>query len=240
MSDAVQDFVARQPQINKRRRILHPMLRAVGTLLCKVEVSGLEHVPDCDPAILMMNHISTVDPIVFTGIIQNRYVISMAKAETLENGFLRQIVKLWGNFVIRRGEVDREALKNAIDLLKNNQLVLMAPEGTRNPDGLKAAHSGITYIAHKTNAVILPAAISGAQDWSKRLKRFKRAYARVNIGRPFRFRLPEGQRLTRPAREQMTQEAMYQLSAAFPDEYANLRGVYSDLSQATTDYLEFI
>ncbi|MDQ7027726.1 MAG: lysophospholipid acyltransferase family protein [Anaerolineae bacterium] len=241
MSDAVADFVARQPQINKRRRILRPMLRAVGSLVCKVEVTGLEHVPDCQtPTILMMNHISTIDPIVFTAIIENRYVISMAKAETLENWFLRRIVQLWGNFVIRRGEVDREALNNAIDLLKNQQLVLIAPEGTRNPEGLEAAYSGIAYIAHKSNAIILPAAISGAQDWSKRLTRFKRAYARVNIGRPFRFRLPEGKRLTRPIREQMTQEAMYQLATAFPDEYATLRGVYSDLSQATTDYLEFV
>jgi 1-acyl-sn-glycerol-3-phosphate acyltransferase len=240
MSDAVQDFVARQPQINKRRRILHPMLRFVGTYLCKVEVTGLEHVPTTEPAILMMNHISTIDPIVFTGIIQNRYVISMAKAETMENGFLRRIVQLWGNFVIRRGEVDREALNNAIDLLNHHQLVLIAPEGTRNPDGLEPAHSGIAYIAHKTNAIVIPAAIAGAQDWRKRLKQLKRAYARVNIGRPFRLCLPEGERMSRPIREQMTQEAMYQLAAAIPDEYASLRGVYSDLSQVTTKYLEFV
>lgn len=240
MTDAVQDFVARQPRINQRRRILHPMLWAVGSLFCRVEATGLECVPDTGAAIVMMNHISTIDPAICTAIIQNRYVISMAKAETLENGFLRGLVRLWGNFVIRRGEVDREALNNAIDLLNHNQLVLIAPEGTRNPQGLEQAYSGIAYIAHKTNAMILPTAICGAQTWSQRLKRFQRAYARINIGRPFRFRLPEGERLTRPIREQMTQEAMYQLAAAMPDEYAYQRGVYSDLSRATTDYLEFV
>jgi hypothetical protein len=38
----------------------------------------------------------------------------------------------------------------------------------------------------------------------------------------------------------MTQEAMYQLAAAFPEEYAHLRGVYSDVTRATTKYLEFV
>jgi 1-acyl-sn-glycerol-3-phosphate acyltransferase len=240
MTDAVQDFVARQPTLNQRRRILRPMLRAFGTLFVEVEATGLECIPDTGAAIVMMNHISTIDPAICTALIQNRYVISMAKAETLDNWFLHGLVRLWGNFVVRRGEVDREALNNAIDLLNHDQLVLIAPEGTRNPQGLEQAYSGIAYIAHKTNAVILPTAICGAQTWSQRIKRLQRAYARVNIGRPFRFRLPEGERLTRPIRDQITQEAMYQLAAAMPDEYAYQRGVYSDLSQATTEYLEFI
>ena len=240
MTDAVQDFVARQPHINKRRRILHPMLHGLKSLIIKTDITGLENIPDTGATILMMNHVSAIDPGILTAIIKNRYVISMAKAETLDHWFLRGLVHLWGNFVIKRGEVDRIALNNAIDLLNYNQLVLMAPEGTRNPDGLEYAKSGIAYIAYKTNAIIVPTAICGIQSWSKRLIRFRRAYARINIGQPFRFRLSDNQRLTRPIREQMTQEAMYRLATAIPDEYASQRGVYSELKLATKQYLDFL
>lgn len=240
MTTAVQEFVARQERINQRRRILHPMLRALGSLLVQVEVTGLEHVPPSGATLLMMNHISFIDPIVFTGVVPHRYVISMAKSETLDGWFSRGIVRLWGNFVVNRSTVDRAALHNAIELLKSEQLVLIAPEGTRNPQGLQAPKSGVVYIANKANAVIVPAAICGAQDWVKRLRSARRAYARVHFGRPFRFRLPPGERLTRPVREQMIREAMYQLALAMPDEYAEQRGLFRDVQHATTQYLEFL
>ena len=240
MTTEVETFVANQSRINKRRRILRPALRAVGGLLCEIDVTGLEYVPDDGAAILMMNHISFIDPIIFTGLIRNRFVVSMAKAETLEHWFIKRIVQLWGNFVVKRDEIDRMALTQAMELLNHNNFVLIAPEGTRNPDGLEEPKSGTAYIAYKTDAIIVPATVSGAQDWAKRLKRFKRAYANVNIGRPFRLRLREGERLTRPIREQMMREAMYQLARTIPDEYAEQRGRYHDLDCATTDYLEFI
>lgn len=240
MTTEVETFVATQSRINRRRRILRPALRAVGGLLCDIDVTGLEHVPDDGAAILMMNHISFIDPILFTGLIRNRFVVSMAKAETLEHWFSRFIVKLWGNFVVKRDEVDRTALTQAMGLLKHNNLVLIAPEGTRNPDGLEEPKSGTAYIAYKTDAIIVPATVSGAQDWAQRLKRFKRAYASVNIGRPFRLRVKDGQRLTRSIRDQMMREAMCQLAMTIPDEYAAQRGKYQDLDLATTKYIDFI
>lgn len=240
MTTEVQTFVANQIRINQRRRILRPALRAVGGLLCKIEVTGLEHVPDDGAAILMMNHISFIDPILFTGLIRNRFVISMAKAETLDHWFLRRIVALWGNFVVKRGTVDRMALNQAIELLNHNNLVLIAPEGTRNPDGLEEVRSGTAYIAYKTDAIIIPASVSGAQDWGKHLMRFRRAYASVNIGQPFRLQLPEGERLNRVVRDTMMQEAMYQLAKTIPDKYATQRGIYSNLDNATTNYLQFV
>lgn len=232
-------YVARQPTIDKRRRVLRPMMRGLGGVLCKVDITGRENIPDSGAVILMTNHISFIDPIVYSALVQNRFVISMAKVETLENTFFRQIVRLWGNFVVNRDEIDRTALTIAMELLNNERCVLIAPEGTRNPQGLQAAKSGTAYIAYKTKATILPAAICGAQDWYDRLRRFQRAYARVHFGKPFHLTLPEGERFTRSAREQMMRECMYRLAHTIPDAYADHRGVYDDLTQATTRYIAF-
>lgn len=240
MSTATQEFVSEQLKLNNRRQKLHPILRRLVPLFAKVEVCGLENLPATGSTLMMGNHVSLIDPILFTAVVESRYVISMAKAETLDNPIERTGLRIWGNFVINRGEVDRKALNNTIELLKSGQLVWIAPEGTRNPDGMEEAKSGVSYIAHKANAIIVPSVIYGPQTWAKRLKSLRRAEAKIIFGKPFRFRIPEGERLSRQVREQMMTEAMYQVALTMPEEYAFQRGFYSDIDNATTKYLEFI
>jgi 1-acyl-sn-glycerol-3-phosphate acyltransferase len=232
-------FIERQPRLDRRRRVLRPMLRVLGGLLCRVDVHNLEHIPDHAPTVLLINHISFIDPIVLTAVVTRRYVISMAKAETLNHWFVGRIVRLWGNFVVRRDEIDRIALNTAIELLKAGHLVLIAAEGTRNPDGLGLGKSGAAFIAHKSNAVVVPTAIVGAETWAHDLRRLQRASVQVRFGQPFRFHTPQT-RLNRAMREQMITEAMYQIARQIPDSHAHLRGHYVDLDQATSEYLRFI
>lgn len=240
MTEVMSEFLAEQLALNKRREKLHPALRRLVPLFAKLEIYGLENLPDSGPTLMMGNHVSLIDPIFFTAAVKSRFVISMAKAETLDNPIQRLGLRIWGNFVINRGEVDRVALKNTIDLIKNEQLVWIAPEGTRNPDGLGEARSGVAYIAHKSNAVIVPSAICGPQTWVKHLTRFKRIQAKIFFGKSFRFCLPADERLSRDVRDRMIREAMYQLALTIPDEYAFQRGFYSDIENATTKYLKFL
>jgi 1-acyl-sn-glycerol-3-phosphate acyltransferase len=237
---SVQEYITQQARYNNRRRILRPMLQTIINMFSKIEVRGLEHIPDSGSTMLMGNHISYMDPPVLTAKVENRYLISMAKAEALDNVFNGSMLRLWGNFVVNRGEVDRKALTNAIELLNNDYLLWIAAEGTRNPDGMEEAKSGIVYIANKANALVIPTAICGIHTWASQLARFTRVRGIITFGRPFRFRVPKGKRLSREIREQMTREAMYQVALAMPDEYADHRGVYWDIEKATTEYLEFV
>jgi len=240
MKQTVQAYLANQERLNKRRRILRPMMRALGAFVFEVDVTGLENIPKTGASILMINHISIIDPAVLTALVKDRFVISMAKIETLDEWFARTMLRLWGNFTIRRGEVDRRALNSAVELLKHEHLLLIAPEGTRTPEGLREAKNGLAYIAYKTDAIIVPTAVCGAQDWSQRLKSFRRAYVNVSFGKPFRLKLAPNQALTRPIRKAMMREAMYQLALTIPEAYAWQRGFYHDVENATSTYLEFV
>lgn len=242
MSDtlSVEEFIAKQPEYDKKRRFMHPILRAVLRLVCQIEVSGLENVPASGSTILMMNHISWLDPIVVTCAVTSRYVISMSKPENFENPLFAFILNQWGGYTINRGELDRKALTQTIELMKSGQLVLMAPEGHRHPEGLAPAKDGLTYVTTKAAAVVVPVTVSGAQDWKKRLKHFRRMYTRVNFGKPFKFKTEGRSRIPREELHLMMQEAMYQLALAIPEEYAPFRGAYKDIENATTKYIEFI
>ena len=94
--------------------------------------------------------------------------------------FIAPFVKWWGSFSINRGEIDRKALMHSIELLKSGQLILIAPEGTRHPEGLSQPKDGFAFIATKADAVIIPTAISGAVDWQDAFK-LKRPRINVNF-----------------------------------------------------------
>jgi len=239
LSTSVQQYVAQQPRLAWRRRLLRSLIRTLGfKVLWNVEVTGTENVPDSGPSIIMMNHISLIDPILCMGAVTNRFVIPMTKVENLRNPLFSPFVRWWGAYSINRGEIDRKALVNSIELIKSGQLILIAPEGTRHPEGLAEAKDGLAFVATKANAVIIPTAISGAIDWSKKMLRFQRPRINVNFGRPFKFKSDSDGRVPREALSVMSHEAMYQLSMAVKDE--SKRGFYSDLSKATTQYIEFI
>ena len=55
------------------------------------------------------------------------------------------------------------------------------------------------------------------------------------VGQPFYLQM-EGVKVRRKARQQMTDEIMYQLAALLPPAY---RGHYADLAAATETYLRF-
>jgi 1-acyl-sn-glycerol-3-phosphate acyltransferase len=237
MTASVQEFVAMQPKFAWRRRLMRGLIDVVFHIIFRWEITGLENIPNSGSSLLMMNHITLLDPILCMGAVKNRFVIPMTKVENLENPLTAPFVRWWGSYSINRGEIDRKALMNSIELLKSGQLILIAPEGHRHPEGLSQPKDGFAYIATKADAVIIPATINGAVGWQSAF-RLARPKIRVNFGKPFKFKTGPNGRVSREDLTPMMDEAMYQMAMAVTDE--TRRGVYSDLSKATTDHLEFV
>jgi 1-acyl-sn-glycerol-3-phosphate acyltransferase len=73
-------------------------------------------------------------------------------------------------------------------------VVLIMPEGTRSYDGVLARpRPGVSMLATRTGAPILPIGVSGTDRLLRRGQRLPRVGARVSlrVGRPFHLRLPE-------------------------------------------------
>ena len=217
------------------RRLLNFFLRIAFKLLLNLEVVGLENVPLEGPLILMINHTNLIDPAMAGGVMP-REIVAMSKIENFRDPILGIIVRLYGAFPVRRGEVDLQATRRALEILHNGEVLLMAPEGTRSKEcRLQPGHDGMTFLALHANAPTLPMAITGGKDLVSNLKRLRRTDVKVVIGKPFRFR-SSGKKVKRDVLHQMTEEAMYQLAAILPPEY---RGVYSDLDSAAERFLIF-
>lgn len=238
MTQEVQNYVQRQDRVAWRRRWMKILLRPLAfSVLWDVEVRGLENIPQSGATILMMNHITAIDPIIVMGIVRDRHVIAMSKVENRQHPLLKYFLMYWDTFTVNRDIVDRNALQIPIELLKRGHIVLIAPEGTRNPQGLGEAKNGLSYIASKTNATIIPTAISYAQGWDHSLKRGQRHHFKLSFGKPFRFALSEGGS-ARQDLQTFTTQAMYQLAQTVDD--PNARGIYANWADAPSDKIIFL
>ena len=63
LSASVQEFVAMQPKFAWRRRFLRGLINVVFNIIFRMEITGLENVPAEGSSLLMMNHITLLDPI---------------------------------------------------------------------------------------------------------------------------------------------------------------------------------
>jgi 1-acyl-sn-glycerol-3-phosphate acyltransferase len=98
-------------------------------------------------------------------LLPGRQLRFMAKAE-LFNPVLTPILNAGGAFKVRRGEGDVDAMRTAAELVREGEIVVMFPEGTRQRKGLvkrhtARPHTGAARIALAADVPLVPAAIGG-------------------------------------------------------------------------------
>jgi 1-acyl-sn-glycerol-3-phosphate acyltransferase len=221
-----------------RRRFLRLLLKGIAfTILIRlVKVEGLDHLPKRGPAILLINHIAFVDPIVIIHVVP-RNIVPLAKIEVYDYPIIGIFPRLWGVIPVRREEVDRRAIQNALGVLRAGEIVLVAPEGTRGTE-LQQGKEGIAYLASRSGAPIVPVMLEGTPDFPTLpiTEKWRKGGVKVKFGQPFRYR-SDLKKANRDQLRLMTDEAMYVLASILPEQR---RGVYADLSRATQETIQWL
>ncbi len=212
------------------------VLRFILFVICNVNKKALKAVPHQGPMILIGNHVNFLDAPVGWTYLYPRKIISLVKKETFETLFLRFLFNTWGSIPVDRGTADFKALNKAINVLNQGHFFAIAPEGTRTNDGrLIQAHTGVVVIALKSKAPIMPIVQYGGEKFSENIKKLRRTKITMQVGSPFMI-CPSSTYPDKEERQLIADEIMYQMAELLPAEY---RGYYSDLSKATTNYLNF-
>jgi 1-acyl-sn-glycerol-3-phosphate acyltransferase len=216
--------------------IVNFTLRGISRTICELDDTELKRIPAEGPLILAGNHVNFLDAPILLSHLQPRKVVPLAKVETWHNPVIGLLFNQWGSIPIRRGEADMGAFRESLRVLKEGKILVIAPEGTRSGDGrLQKGQPGIVPLAVKSGAPILPIASFGSEVFWHKVRGFSRTPFTIRVGKPFHLKF-SGPLPSRDEREQMTAEIMYQIAALLPPEY---RGYYSDLENATQDYLVF-
>jgi 1-acyl-sn-glycerol-3-phosphate acyltransferase len=207
------------------RWVVLPLLR----LGLRMRVFGLKNVPKRGGALVICNHLDWWDPILLMAAMP-RPILWMAKSEFMKWPVINRIALFAGAFPVERGKPDRSALRHAQGLLDDGLLVGMFPEGTRSQTGgLKEPFSGVSLVAARSGAPILPCALIGTDmlpmSGTPKDQR-PRGYPKVTaiVGEPFRLDTvrPDGGKYGVDA---LTDAMMIEIARLLPPEY---RGLYAD------------
>ncbi len=207
---------------------LYALVRATARillqLLTRTEVRGLENVPAHGPYIIVTNHLSAIDPPLIMAMFPLPTTVFAGhthRHEFVIGGVMNALGAIW----VRRGEVDREALRTALDVLKDGGILGMAPEGTRSrTGGLLKGKIGAAYLATRANVPLVPVALTGTEIGLPALFRLSRPRITVTIGPPFRLQSSDPH-AGRKELEAHTETIMRTLAEMLPEKY---RGVYRD------------
>lgn len=133
----------------------------------------------------MINHASYLDPIFIGGAI-DRVINYMARSTLFKPGIIDKFLRSLKAFPVHLGSTDRAAIKYALKILDEGNLLLVFPEGTRSVDGtLGKAQDGVGFMAYRTNADVIPVYLSGTQKaWPRGSKMIRTAKITVTFGKP--------------------------------------------------------
>lgn len=143
-------------------RFVRMLVRIYYKVMFRVELIGMENVPQEGAAVLCCNHISNYDPLTMA-VFLDRLPRFIAKKELFQNRLLAKLLYALKAFPVdREAAMDMKAFKTAIKTLKEGEMLGIFAEGTRVKEGEeKAAKAGVAMFALKGNAPVIPIAISG-------------------------------------------------------------------------------
>lgn len=144
-------------------RVGRAVLLGLARLFCRFRVLWSERIPSRGPVVIACNHISNWDPLL-VGLGCRREVHFLAKEELFHNPLLGWLIRAYNALPLRRGVVDRRALRLAGGVLDEGGVLVMFPEGTRSRDGrLGKGKPGVGYLACTSGTPVVPAYITGSQ-----------------------------------------------------------------------------
>lgn len=164
---------------NFLRIIMKHFFSFLETIVYRPKIVGTENIPKDTAALICPNHVHALDSAIIVAKFK-RKVNVLAKEELYKNGFIRFIADLFGIYPVKPDSKSMESVKISLKLLKNKELLMLFPEGTRNgmAKGVKPK-DGAIKLAIKANVPIIPVGFQGNFKPFKKIK--------VNIGEPIYY-----------------------------------------------------
>jgi len=209
------------------RRFLRVFFRTFFRLLGKVELIGMENIPDHNKYVAIFNHVSLVE-VPFIAAFWPTILEIIGAAAVWSRPGVSIVVKMWSGVRVKRTEFDRDVFKQVMQVFEAGRPLMISPEGTRShTPGLARGKPGVSYIIDKMDVVVLPVAVVGnTMDFIKKGFRGKRPPIQLIVGEPFKLPPIDGRgEERRQKRQQNTDFSMARLAALLPESY---RGVYQE------------
>lgn len=137
------------------------------------------------PYIVVMNHVSAIEPLITMLYLHHKKIPlrTMYKSEFNRHRFVAYLFAIAGGIPVVRASADMTCMHWCTQALSRGEWLLVYPEGTRvrNFDVKPPIRAGFAFLALRTHADIIPAAVSGAFSIAQ-ARSFVHKFSRVCIG----------------------------------------------------------
>jgi 1-acyl-sn-glycerol-3-phosphate acyltransferase len=207
------------------------LIRILLRLLTTVEVHGKENIPTDIRGgnfIIAANHLGLVDAFLPFYILDHNNLVLLVGEKWKKIAIMRWLGRRLNFIFVDRFNPDIKAIRAVITRMKQGEVLVITPEGTRSKVGhLIEGKPGVSYLAVKMEYPLVPVGIYGTFDpiFFGQLKRLRRPHITIRIGPMFNLPpLPPESQGRELALKTDTDEIMCRIAVLLPDEN---RGVYA-------------
>lgn len=201
------------------------LLRPAKRLLWRIDVNGLNNLPERGPAIIAANHISFLDSVFLMAVLPRR-ITFVGKAEYMDDWKTKYLFPNVGMIPIDRsgGDASQGALLAAKKVLLRGELFGIFPEGTRSRSGLLyKGRTGVARLSLETGAPIIPTGIVGTDRIQPPDAKLPKLFQRCSItfGRPIDPERHHGRAHDPRVARLVTDEVMFEIREMTGQQYVN-------------------
>lgn len=162
------------------RAIIKFFMNIYYSIFFRVKIHGTENLPKDGAYIIAPKHMSNNDAPLLVAKLKRNDVYILAKKELFINGFVKFLANKTHVLPVDRSGHDTASIKQSLKILKNGNVLLIFPEGTRKGiEKNNKIHKGAIVIADMAGVPIVPLGINSS------FKLFSKVT--LNYGKPMIF-----------------------------------------------------
>ncbi len=211
-------YSLKYPRLVLLRRSMTALGRLLLVALANAEIHGKERLPKKGAMILAGNHVAVLEAVMMA--VYTPGIVEFIGAGDIPfDPNYAWIANTYNLIYVNRGNLDREALKKGVDILKQDGLLGIFPEGgIWNPANMDA-QIGVALLSYQAQAPILPIGFGGIKGALADAFRFKRPHVVMNVGQVIPpVRLEGGKTAKKVLLQQAANHIMMKINALIPPE----------------------
>jgi 1-acyl-sn-glycerol-3-phosphate acyltransferase len=185
-------YSVKYPRKILQRQFVRGVLRLIIPIFFDIEIKGRENFPKEGPLVVVGNHVAVMEAVLMT--VYAPWLVEVMGASDIPHEWISELsIKIFGRIPVKRGHMDRPALKAGIGVLEQGGVIGLFPEGgIWEPNQMKP-HTGVSFLSYHGNAPVVPIGFGGMLGALAKALKFKRPKISMNVGKPIpAAKVPEG------------------------------------------------